>query len=80
MQDNPIHQPESDMLPGGRLNAKAAARYLGLSPKTLAMMRCQGTGPKFIKRGRIFYFKSDLDAWIDSAEKCQSTAQARLNA
>ncbi len=52
--------------PDGRMDAKNAALYLGLSEKTLAIKRCNGTGPKFIKRGRIFYFKDDLDAWLDS--------------
>ena len=47
--------------PDGRLDVKNAARYLGLSEKTLAMMRSNGTGPQFIKRGKIFYFKGDLD-------------------
>jgi len=66
-----------NVLPDGRLDTENAAAYLGLKPKTLAQMRCDGSGPKFIKRGRIFYFKEDLDAWIDGAERCQSTAQAR---
>ena len=47
------------MLPDGRMDTTNAALYLGLKPKTLAMMRCEGTGPKFIKKGCIFYFKSD---------------------
>jgi len=63
------------IFPDGRMDAANAAEYLGLSQKTLAMRRCQGTGPKFIKRGRIFYFKEDLDAWINQAEKRSSTAQ-----
>ena len=64
--------------PDGRMTADNAAAYLGLSPKTLAMMRCRGSGPAFIKRGRIFYFREDLDAWIGAAPKVQSTAQAGL--
>jgi len=63
------------IFPDGRLDAANAAEYLGLSQKTLAMMRCQGTGPKYIKRGRIFYFKDDLDGWINQAGKRSSTAQ-----
>jgi hypothetical protein len=55
---------EVTVLPDGRLNAKNAAAYLGLSVKTLAMKRCSGEGPKFVKRGRIFYFKKDLDFWL----------------
>ena len=63
------------IFPDGRLDAVNAAEYLGLSQKTLAMMRCQGTGPKYIKRGRIFYFKEDLDIWINLGGKRSSTAQ-----
>jgi putative DNA primase/helicase len=40
--------------PDGRLDTDNAAKFLGLSPKTLAIMRSTGTGPKFIKRGRVF--------------------------
>lgn len=64
------------MFPDGRLDTKNAARYLGLKEKTLAMMRGNGTGPKFIKRGRIFYFKEDLDAWLNAHGRLLSTAQA----
>jgi helix-turn-helix protein len=63
------------IFPDGRLDSVNAAKYLGLSQKTLAMMRCQGTGPKYIKRGRIFYFNEDLDGWISQAGKRSSTAQ-----
>ena len=55
---------EVSVLPDGRMDAKNAARYLGLSPKTLAMKRCSGKGPHFIKRGRVFYFQQDLDRWL----------------
>ena len=74
MQTSQIH---IEMFPDGRLDVANAAKYLGLKEKTLAMMRCEGTGPQFIKRGRIFYFKDDLDAWLISG-KAKSTAQARL--
>ena len=63
------------IFPDGRMDSANAAEYLGLSQKTLAMMRCQGTGPKYIKRGRIFYFNEDLDTWINQAGKRSSTAQ-----
>lgn len=65
------------LLPDGRMNAKSAAAYLGLSAKTLAMMRCAGTGPAFVKRGRVFYFKQDLDRWVEDG-RAVTTAQARL--
>lgn len=65
------------VLPDGRMDCPSAAVYLGLSGKTLANLRCRGLGPKFCKRGRVFYFKVDLDAWL-AAGKAQSTAQARI--
>ena len=70
-----IKTKEINMFPDGRLDSKNAAIYLGFSEKTLAMMRCQGTGPEYIKRGRIFYFREDLDAWINRSVKRTSTAQ-----
>jgi predicted DNA-binding transcriptional regulator AlpA len=70
--------PQYYELPDGRLNTKSASTYLGLSMKTLAMMRTKGSGPKFIKRGRIFYYRSDLDEWLNSRGKSVSTAQQRI--
>jgi len=64
------------MLPDGRLDAKNSATYCGLSVKTLAMKRCDGTGPKFVKLGRVFYFREDLDEWL-GGNRATSTAQAR---
>jgi hypothetical protein len=46
------------------MDAKNAALYLGLSTKTLAMKRCTGKGPRFVKRGRVFYFRQELDRWL----------------
>jgi helix-turn-helix protein len=63
--------------PDGRLDTWNAALYLGLKTKTLAMMRTAGEGPKFVKRGRIFYYKEDLDEWL-RAGRVHSTAQARV--
>jgi hypothetical protein len=44
-----------------------AARYLTLAVGTLAIMRHQGRGPKFVLVGtRVRYLISDLDAWVQS--------------
>jgi len=69
---------EVQVYPDGRLNTKNAALYLGLRPKTLAMWRSNGTGPSFIKRGRIFYFKDDLDSWLNEQGRFSSTTQVRI--
>lgn len=63
--------------PDGRMNTEGASLYTGLSNKTLAMMRCDGTGPKFIKRGRIFYYRADVDDWLNADGRLTSTAQAQ---
>ena len=52
------------------------ARYIGCSEKTLANMRSQGIGPAFVKRGRVFYYQDDVDAWL-RAGRVISSAQAR---
>jgi len=65
------------ILPDGRMDRRNAAAYLGNAPKTLAQWASKGIGPKFIKRGRVWYRKADLDAWIAAGE-ASSTAEARL--
>lgn len=70
-------QVEVQILPDGRMDRKSAGRYLGNAPKTLAQWAVKGVGPKFIKRGRVWYYKADLDAWLQSGS-AHSAAQARL--
>ena len=67
------------VLPDGRLIAKDAADYLGVSPKTMAVWRCEGRGPRFVKFGRIFYFQQDLDAWVAQHQRVTSTRQTSQN-
>jgi len=67
------------VLPDGRVDPQNAALYCGLTPKTLAIKRSNGTGPKYVNVGRIFYFLSDLDAWL-AENRVGSTAQNRLKA
>lgn len=67
--------PTIQLYPDGRMDTHNASLYTGLAEKTLAMMRCNGTGPKFVKRGRVFYFIEDLNAWLADA-RYSSTAQA----
>ena len=57
------------VLPGGRMDSNNAAKYLGRAPKTLAMWRMQGRGPKWTKSGgRVNYYKDWLDAYIQEEE------------
>jgi hypothetical protein len=66
-----------EICPDGRMSVQAAAAYVGLSASTLAIHRCKGTGPRFVKRGRVWYFREDLDAWLNAAGRHTSTASAR---
>jgi predicted DNA-binding transcriptional regulator AlpA len=54
----------------------AAAEHLGgLKPTTLEIWRVNGTGPKFIKCGRLVRYRiEDLDAYLE-ARTCNSTSQ-----
>lgn len=61
--------------PDGRLDTRNAALYIGYSVKTLAMKRCEGSGPKFVKLGYVYYYREDLDAWIAEQGRQTSTAQ-----
>ncbi len=78
-QPDDIHLISIQMLPDGRMTPKNAALYMGLAEKTLAMKRCDGSGPCFTKvASKVFYKKSDLDTWIDEAGTFTSTRQAEL--
>ncbi len=63
--------------PDGRMDTRNTSNYLGISEKTLAMMRCKGTGPRYVKRGRIFYYLEDLNTWLNAAGRFTSTAEAQ---
>lgn len=72
-----INTPDIFVLPDGRMDRKNAAAYTGLAVKTLAMHASKGTGPVFVKRGRVWYRKDDLDVWLNGSTS--STAAARLS-
>ena len=47
------------------LTVQEAAKYLRLSPATLAKMRCRGDGPRYSKSGaKCVYHSDDLDAYL----------------
>ena len=46
------------------LNTAQAAHYIGLTERTLEIMRKEGRGPAFRRHGRfVRYHIDDLDAW-----------------
>ena len=53
-------------LPPRLLRTKEAARFLGISIRTLEKHRTYGTGPAYHKLGgRVVYSVDDLRAWAD---------------
>ncbi len=58
------------------LRAPEAAKYLGLSPSTLAKRRLYGLPPKYLSLGgrAVGYLIDDLDAWLESCRR-ESTSQ-----
>jgi predicted DNA-binding transcriptional regulator AlpA len=53
-------------LPHRFLRTPEAARFLGLSGRTLEKHRVYGTGPRYRKiGGRVVYAIDDLTAWAD---------------
>lgn len=61
-------------LPPRYLRTPEAARFLGLSGRTLEKHRTYGTGPAYRKLGgRIVYALEDLQAWADRGMR-QSTS------
>lgn len=55
-------------LPPRFLRTVEAARFLGLSPRTLEKHRSYGTGPQYRKLGGVVvYALADLERWADSA-------------
>ncbi len=53
-------------LPLPFLRTQEAARFIGLSYRTLEKYRISGTGPKYSKVGRrIVYAVSDLTEWVE---------------
>jgi predicted DNA-binding transcriptional regulator AlpA len=59
------------------LSAKEAAKVLSLAVQTLAKMRVQGGGPRYVKLGRrVCYDPIDLSEWIE-LNKRRNTSEMR---
>lgn len=68
-----MNAPDSEL--GDHLTTEQTARFLGLSPSTLAKMRLYGSGPTYMKLGRrVMYRLDDLERWMD-ANPYSSTSQ-----
>lgn len=58
------------------LNEKEVAERLGRSVKTVQKDRCYGSGPPFVKVGRLVrYRESDVDAYLAALPAYRSTSE-----
>ena len=65
-------------LPPRYLRTPEAARFVGLSIRTLEKHRIYGTGPRYAKLGgRVVYSLDDLQAWVASAVKASTSDPGR---
>lgn len=46
------------------MDRKQAAKYIGMTYKTMANWASKKKGPRFYTNGRVRYLKSDLDRWM----------------
>lgn len=61
-------------MPPRMLRTPEAARFLGLSGRTLEKHRTYGTGPSYRKiGGRVIYALGDLQAWADRGARTSTT-------
>lgn len=61
------------------LRTRDAATYCGFKKSTFEKYRVTGGGPRFIRRGKsVFYDVVDLDSWLVSLPRFESTSEADL--
>ena len=61
-------------LPPRYLRTPEAARFLGLSGRTLEKHRTYGTGPRYSKLGgRVIYCLDDLQAWVERGARASTS-------
>jgi predicted DNA-binding transcriptional regulator AlpA len=61
-------------LPPRYLRTPEAARFLGLSGRTLEKHRTYGTGPRYSKiGGRVVYAVIDLQSWVNRGTKASTS-------
>jgi excisionase family DNA binding protein len=66
--------PQSAADPEQKFSRDEAARYLGISRRTLEGWAVRGGGPRMLKLGsRVVYRRRDLDAWVTTRERASTS-------
>jgi excisionase family DNA binding protein len=59
------------------LTQKEVARQLGISGRTLERHRVTGTGPRWLRLGRLVRYRiSDLEEWVESSVRRSTSDNA----
>lgn len=60
-------------------NTKGAAKFLGMSPRSLEGMRVDGSGPPFVKISDrcIRYRLSDIESWLASKVQTRTDGEGK---
>jgi hypothetical protein len=62
VREAPAHGPVE---PEELIGCEKAAKMLGLAPQTLANWRSERCGPRYLKVGRLVYYRRvDICAWL----------------
>jgi predicted DNA-binding transcriptional regulator AlpA len=65
---------QPNVAPQRCLRTPDAARFVGLSIRTLEKHRIYGTGPRYSKLGsRVVYRLEDLQAWVEAGAKASTS-------
>jgi excisionase family DNA binding protein len=60
--------------PDQKFSRPEAARYLGISARTLEGWAVRGGGPRMLKLGsRVVYRRRDLDTWLAARERASTS-------
>ncbi len=63
------------------LDQKQAAQLLGLSVRTLERHRLEGTGPTFVRLGRLVRYRAaDIAAWVEASARTSTSDLVRSGA
>lgn len=60
--------------PEQKFSRPEAAKYLGISARTLEGWAVRGGGPRMLKLGaRVLYRRRDLDSWLAARERASTS-------
>ena len=74
-----IEDLDINVLHDGRMDVKNTAKYLDCAPNTLRRYMAMGVSPPYVKIvTRIFFYKNEVDKWVESQIENPAIMKARL--